>query len=84
MIVTTTDSIEGYEITDYLGIVFDAYFFPYSDTVDDCDLVTQAVKKGANAVVGVTFSAASDVSGYCATTEINCIAMGTAVKIRKK
>ena len=85
MIVTTTDSIEGYEITEYLGIVIDYDICPITEMLQDSDFVKQAVTRGADAIVGVALSATPDVSGYAAiSTNSRYIAIGTAVKIRKK
>lgn len=81
MIVTTTPTIEGYEITEYLGIVMDNCYVPNDG---DQELKKLAHNMGADAVVGVTFATSSDVSGYYVSTNVDYIALGTAVRIQKK
>lgn len=86
MIVTTTDSIEGYEITEYLGIVIDKEICPITGMLQDSYFVKKAVTRGADAIVGVAISSTtSDVSDYDASPYSYCyLVIGTAVKIRKK
>ena len=85
MIITTTQSIEGYHIVKYLGIV-GAYEEDYSSVGQEMDdledeLRNQAENMGADAIVGFTYTSASTYSTFdYGNTKPDLIAYGTAVK----
>lgn len=89
MIITTTQSIEGYHIVEYLGIVgaFEEDYQSVGREMDDLEdeLRDQAEYKGANAIVGFTYISASTYSddGYGGNQKPDMIAYGTAVRIEK-
>ena len=84
LIVTTTHSVEGYAITEYLGAVFGAHLAiegAFTATGRNevlrkalhsalAELVAEASTLGANAVVGVCFAATPGV-----------LVSGTAVRL---
>ena len=85
MIITTTPQIEGYEITEYLGLVGDLDEVARLEGIIEV-LETEAAKLGADAVVGVAIHPApGGGSGFGGSIDSNCCyAYGTAVRIRKK
>ena len=80
MIITTTPNIEGYEITEYLGIVGGDIDIIYGQD----ELVRLAEEKNADAVVGVMSMPYVEVQGAVTGSSVYQITIGTAVKIRKK
>jgi uncharacterized protein YbjQ (UPF0145 family) len=97
MILTTTNTIEGYKIVDYLGIVtgvamnedmlamgfsMSKYVKKIQDSVDKVKetafqrLKENAVKLGANAVVGIKVDIELTTSNYAIVS-----ITGTAVKV---
>jgi len=51
MIVTTTDTLEGYKITGYLGVFFESYHSEFPDIVYE-SLIKKAEQCGADAIIG--------------------------------
>ena len=80
MIITTTPNIEGYEITEYLGIVGGNIDIIYGQD----ELVKLAEERNADAVVGIKSMSYVEVTGNVANSTIYYVTIGTAVKIRKK
>lgn len=88
MIITTTQSIEGYHIVEYLGIVgaFEENYSSVGREMDDLEdsLRDQAEDKGANAIVGFTYISASTYSqDEYGGLKPDMIAYGTAVRIEE-
>ena len=88
MIITTTQSIEGYHIVEYLGIVgsFRENYSSVGQEMDDLedDLRDQAEDMGADAIVGFTYTSASTYSTFdYGDTKPDLIAYGTAVRIEE-
>lgn len=86
MITTTTDHIEGYRITEYLGVVFaDAanYYgrFPNLNNPDTWDSDSKAPKE-ADAIIGIQYFA-NEYGLNVGKSYCKCIVVGTAVKIEK-
>jgi uncharacterized protein YbjQ (UPF0145 family) len=88
MIITTTQSIEGFTIVAYLGIVrsFREDYYFVGEEMDHLknDLISAAEDLGADAIVGFTYISSStyysDDEGVC---KPDMIAYGTAVKLKK-
>lgn len=88
MIITTTNTIENYQVVEYLGIVksFREDYWNVKKEMEDLinDLIKEAEGIGADAIIGLTISSAStygqDDDGC---TKPDMIAYGTAVKIKK-
>lgn len=83
MIISTTDNIEGKKISEYLGLVSSSSFilaggFPkkvnekWSEVISKCqaEIVAQAAKMNADAIVGVTMGAFPDTFVYMTGTAI--------------
>lgn len=86
MIITTTSSLQGYEITDYLGLAYGlsvnynngmgkAGMKLWGKTLDGLtsSLTDCAAEMGADAVIGMTYFQEKSM----------CYVYGTAVKIKK-
>lgn len=88
MIITTTQSIEGYHIVEYLGIV-SAFRKDYEDVYKEMsdlfnELSNRAEEWGADAIVGFTYASASTYSqDYYGDKTPDMIAFGTAVRIEE-
>lgn len=109
IIMTSGSDIQGYEITDYLGLVsgqtaLAAKFFQEFSGITEMDekeskaltkklsqvhqtavqiLEEEALKRGANAVIGITIRYNELMSSIMSNT-IGIIATGTAVQVREK
>lgn len=88
MIITNTQSIEGYHIVEYLGIVR-AFREDYEDVYEEMsdlfnELSNRAEDWGADAIVGFTYASASTFSEtYYGGHKPDMIAYGTAVRIEE-
>lgn len=87
MIKTNTPNIEGYQIIEYLGIVysFRENYAYVTDEIHDLieDLTNKAEKLGADAIISLTITSASTYSEDDYTgLKPDMIAYGTAVKIQ--
>jgi uncharacterized protein YbjQ (UPF0145 family) len=83
VVVTTTDTVQGYKILKYLGVV-DASAKSFSDAVQQ--LRVQAQRCGGNAVVGIQFNSLGySVPGGSliefSPERISHIALGTVVVV---
>jgi len=75
MITTTTDNLEGYKITEYLGVVFGSQSSEFNMN-DPYSWKPSDISKQADAIVGIRIAIARDGG-------VSERIMGTAVKIEK-
>lgn len=75
MITTTTDHIEGYRITEYLGVVM-AHAHGYQNFNDPYNWQDRDMARNADAIIGIQYGVARS-NGETARL------VGTAVKIEK-
>ncbi|WP_456472080.1 heavy metal-binding domain-containing protein [Methanocaldococcus sp.] len=74
MIVTTTETLEGYKIVEYIGIIVGCGDDP-EDALTDLEEIGEEL--GANAIVGVK------IFNEILDNEITYYAYGTAVRVKK-
>ena len=75
MITTTTDDLEGYKITEYLGVVF-GFQSTQLEMNDPYSWKPSDISKQADAIIGIRIAIARDGG-------VSERIMGTAVKIEK-
>ena len=75
MITTTTDHIEGYRITEYLGVVM-AHAQDHHDFNDPYYWQDRDMAGKADAIIGIQY-------GVARSTGVTAQLVGTAVKIEK-
>ena len=84
MITTTTSSVEGKAISEYLSIVdgcsVDNYYIP--DTADALKIMVSAAEKlGADAIIGIRIAASESAAHHPSKMQVLYL-IGTAVKFQ--
>ncbi|ACX72656.1 protein of unknown function DUF74 [Methanocaldococcus vulcanius M7] len=83
MITSTTDTLDGFKIVEYLGVIIG-----YGDDPEDAleDLIDIAKNMGANAVIGIRISneLTAEISNEnYSVPELTYYAYGTAVIVKR-